>query len=134
MATSVPALRADAEEVRHALARGGLIEITTTGRKTGLPRRIPIVFHAIGERIYISGMPGRRRRSWLANLEADPRLTVHLLRGIRADVPTTARVIADAAERRSVLTHVARAWRRDDVETMVRYSPLVEVTLDDLAA
>jgi hypothetical protein len=31
-----------------------------------------------------------------------------------------------------VLTEVARAWRRNDVETMVTYSPLVEVTIDDL--
>jgi len=134
MAGPIPTLRAGAVEVRQALAHGGLIEITTTGRKTGLRRRIPIVFHAIGGRIYISGMPSRRRRSWLANLEADPRLTVHLVRGVRADLPATARVITDETERRSVLTHVARAWRRDDVETMVRYSPLIEVTLDGLAA
>jgi len=125
---------ADAGQVGGALARGGLIEITTTGRKTGMRRRIPIVFHNIGGRIYISGMPSRRRRSWLANLEADPRLTMHLLRGFRADVPATARVIADEAERRAVLPHIARAWRRDDVETMVHYSPLIEVTLDDIAA
>jgi len=124
----------DVEQVRRALARGGLIEITTTGRKTGLRRRIPIVFHTIGGRIYISGMPSRRRRSWLANLAADPRMTVHVLRGTRADLPGTARVIAAEPERRAVLPHIARAWRRDDVETMVRYSPLIEVTLDDLPA
>ena len=134
MAGPIPTLRAGAVEVRQALAHGGLIEITTTGRKTGLRRRIPIVFHTIGGRMYISGMPSRRRRSWLANLGADPRLTVHLVRGVRADLPATARVIADDAERRSVLTHVARAWRRDDVETMVQYSPLIEVTLDGLAS
>ena len=134
MAGPILILQAGAVDVRHALARGGLIEITTTGRKTGLRRRIPIVFHTIAERIYISGMPGRRQRSWLANLEADPRLTVHVLRGVRVDLPATARLITDETERRSVLTHVARAWRRDDVATMVRYSPLVEVTLDDLAA
>ena len=134
MAGPIPTLRAGAVEVRQALAHGGLIGITTTGRKTGLRRRIPIVFHTIGGRMYISGMPSQRRRSWLANLEADPRLTVHLVRGVRADLPATARVIADDAERRSVLTHVARAWRRDDVETMVQYSPLIEVTLDGLAS
>ena len=133
--TQAPAVVPGAEEVQRALSRSGPIEITTTGRRTGLPRRIPIVFHNIGGRLYISGIPSRRRRSWLANLAADPHLTVHLLRGVRADVPATARVIEDDAERRAVLADVARAWRRDDVETMVDFSPLIEFTLSpDLSA
>jgi hypothetical protein len=33
------------ESVRQALGHGGTIDITTIGRKTGLPRRIEIVFH-----------------------------------------------------------------------------------------
>lgn len=118
-------------QVRDALHRGGFILITTTGRKTGEPRQIPIVFHAIGGRTYISGMPSRRKRDWLANLEADPHFTVHFVRGVRADVPSTARVITDETERRDVLGHVARAWRRNDVETMVAYSPLIEFTVAD---
>jgi deazaflavin-dependent oxidoreductase (nitroreductase family) len=132
--TQVQAVARVAEEVQSALSRSGPIEITTTGRRTSLPRRIPIVFHNIAGRLYISGMPSRRRRSWLANLAADPHITVHLFRGVRADVSATARVIEDDAERRSVLTHIARAWRRDDVETMVGFSPLIEFTLDDASA
>jgi deazaflavin-dependent oxidoreductase (nitroreductase family) len=120
-------------QVEQALHHGGFILITTTGRRTGQPRRIPIVFHAIGGRTYISGMPSRRKRDWLANLEADPRFTVHFVRGLRADVPATARVIADEPERREVLSHVARAWRRTDVDTMVAYSPLIEFTVRDQA-
>jgi len=127
-------MTAAAEEVRRALSRSGPIEITTTGRRTGRPRRIPIVFHNIGGRLYISGIPSRRRRSWLANLAADPHMTIHVLRGARADVPATARVIDDDAERRAVLGHVARAWRREDVESMVGFSPLIEFTLDDPSA
>ncbi len=120
--------------VRRALAQGGVIDITTVGRRSGGPRRIEIVFHNIGGKLYISGMPMRRRRSWIANLEANPRFTFHLKGPVRTDLAATARVIADEAERREILTHVARAWRRGDVETMVRYSPLIEVTIDDLAA
>lgn len=119
------------EDLQRALSRGGPIEITTTGRRTGLARRIPIVFHNIAGRLYISGMPSRRRRSWLANLAADPRMTIHVFRGVRADVPATARVIDDDAERRAVLPHIAHAWRRDDVETMVGFSPLIEFTIDE---
>ena len=37
------------------------IDITTTGRQTGQPHRIEIVFHNVGGRIFVSGMPGVRR-------------------------------------------------------------------------
>ncbi len=120
--------------IRRALSRGGVIEITTIGRRSGKSRRIEIVFHNIGDRLYISGMPSRRRRSWIANLQANPRLTFHLKGAVHADLVATARIITDEAERRAILAHVARAWRRADVETMVRYSPLIEVAIDDLAA
>ena len=120
-------------DVRRALARSGVIDITTTGRRTGRPRRIEIVYHAIGGRINISGIPrADRRRSWLANLEADPRFTFHLKRGIAADLPATARVITDEAERRAILEHVARAWNRTDLDVMVAHSPLIEVTIEGL--
>jgi deazaflavin-dependent oxidoreductase (nitroreductase family) len=114
-----------------ALARGGLIDITTTGRTTGRPRRIEIVFHRIADRIWISGKPSTQRRSWLANLEADPNLTVHL-KGpdVNADVPATARIVDDPAERRTILAEVARNWRRTDIDVMVEQSPLIEVTVD----
>lgn len=118
------------DQVRQALTRGRPIDITTTGRKSDRPRRIEIVFHNIDGRIYLSGMPSRRRRSWLANLEAHPDFTFHLKGPVRADLPATARIISDVTERRAVLTHVARAWRRTDVDTMVQFSPLVEVTID----
>lgn len=120
------------DKIRQALTRGRTIDVTTKGRQSGEPRRIEIVFHNIGGRIYLSGMPSRRHRSWLANLEADPHFTFHLKGTTRADLPATARIITDEAERRTVLTEVARAWRRNDVETMVTYSPLVEVTIDGL--
>ena len=119
------------DSVDAALQTGHTIDITSTGRRTGRPRRIEIVFHNIGGRIYISGTPRRdRRRSWLANLEANPGFTFHLKGSVRADLLATARIIDDEAERRKILPHVARAWRRTDLEDMVRYSPLIEVTFD----
>jgi len=123
------------DSIRRALTEGGTIDITTTGRRSGRPRRIEIVFHVIGGRIYISGMPrADRKRRWLSNLEADPRLTVHLKRGVVADLPATARIVTDIAERRAILEHVARSWRRTDVDAMVAHSPLIEVTIDGLDA
>lgn len=121
------------ESIRRALAKSGVIDITTTGRRSGEPRRIEIVYHVIDGRIYISGMPrADRQRRWLTNLEADPRFTFHLKGGVTADMPATARIITEAAERRAVLEHVARAWNRTDLDVMVAHSPLVEVTIDGL--
>jgi deazaflavin-dependent oxidoreductase (nitroreductase family) len=123
------------ENIRRALSHGQRIDITTTGRRTGRPRRIEIVFHNFDGRIYISGLPSRRKRAWIANLEADPRLTFHLKgRAVAADLPARARVITDEAERRAILSKVAAAWRRSDVDVMVAFSPLIEVTIEDAAA
>ena len=119
------------EAIRRALSRGHTIDITTTGRRSGRQRRIEIVFHVIDARIYISGMPSRRTRAWIHNLEADPRLTFHLKGpGVVADLAATARIISDQTERRPILEQVARVWRRTDVDAMVRYSPLIEVIID----
>jgi len=123
------------ETIHRALGHGQTIDITTTGRKTGLPRRIEIVFFNFDGRIYISGLPRPgRRRSWLANLEAHPDFTFHLKGRVTADLPATAREVTDPTERRAVLERVARAWRRTDLDTMVAASPLIEVTLPGLAA
>jgi deazaflavin-dependent oxidoreductase (nitroreductase family) len=123
------------DPIRTALSHGGRIDITTTGRATGLPRRIEIVFHRIDGRMWISGQPSPRRRSWLANLADDPRMTFHLKGPIAvADLPATARIVDDPAERRTVLERVAQAWNRTDVDLMVAQSPLIEVILDDRAA
>ena len=118
--------------IRRVLRHGHNIDITTTGRRTGLPRRIEITFHSFDGHVYVSGMPSHRTRAWLRNLRADPRFTFHLKALIQADLPATAREITDEAERREVLAKVARVWNRDP-EPMVRFSPLVEVTIDGFA-
>lgn len=119
--------------ITQALARGHTIDITTTGRRSGEPRRIEIVFFNFGGRLYISGIPNKdRERAWISNLRADNRLTFHLKGPIAADLPATARVIDDPAERRPILDQVARAWRRDP-ETMYVHSPLIEVTIPGYA-
>lgn len=119
------------DQIRRALEHGHVIDLTTTGRRSGQPRRIEIVFHNIDGRLYISGIPRPQKRDWLANIEADPRITFHLKGDVVADLPATARPITDGAERRAVLERVAAAWNRADVDDMVRESPLVEVTIDD---
>src|SRR5687767_8068464 len=106
---------ATAAEIQRALAHGQTIDITTTGRRSGEARRIEIVFHNIDGRLIISGIPRPNKRDWLLNLEANPHLTFHLKADVQADLPATARIITDETERRTVLTAVARNWKRDDL-------------------
>lgn len=121
----------DDERVARALSRGHTIDITTTGRRTGQARRIETVFHNIDGRIVLSGMPGKR--SWYANLLADPRFTFHLKGAVKADLAATARPIVEPAERRAVMARVARNWGRQDLDVMMERSPLVEVTFGKAA-
>lgn len=121
------------DNIRRALLHGHRIDLTTTGRRSGLPRRIELFFHAIDGRVYISGMPGFPR-SWLANIRANPRVTFHLKGPIKADLPATAREITEPSERRRIMERVASNWRRTDVDRMMVQSPLIEVIPDDLAA
>ena len=124
------------DDVRDARERGRpLNDITTTGRRTGEQRRIEIVYHRIGGRIYISGSPvAERTRGWLLNLADDRHFTFHLKGRVTADLPATARVITDEAERRAIFAEIVKVWTNQDVETMTLYAPLIEVTLDELAA
>ena len=59
------------EAVRRALNLDHTIDITTTGRKTGQPRRTEIWFHNIDGRLYVTCTPGNR--DWYANFVANPR-------------------------------------------------------------
>jgi len=124
----VPAFDHDA--VALALRTGGIIDITTTGRQSGEPRRIEIVFFYLDGRVWISGMPGRR--GWTANLGDDPRLTFHLKNGPIADLPAHAVLIEDEPTRRSIMARVTKRWNREaQLEAFVAGSPLIEVIFDD---
>ena len=119
------------DQIKRALSRGHTIDITTTGRRTGEPRRIEIVFHNIDGRIIITGSPrADRRRSWLYNLDADPNMTVHLKGAVQADLPATAREITDPADRQAIADWVAtNAWKNQDAAALAAYAPMIEVTI-----
>lgn len=113
------------DHIKRALqGREVVIDITTTGRRTGRPRRVEIWFHNIDGRIIITGQPGPR--DWLANLIADPEFTLHLKGDVQADLPARARVITDPEEKRSIMS--ARFRDRDaSEEPPAEGRPFVEV-------
>ena len=117
------------EQVKQALERDRTIDITTIGRKTGLPRRIEIWFHNLEGCLYITGLPGSR--DWYANLVANPAFTFHLKESMQADLPARATPIVDEAQRRDILARITRnLGGQRDLEAWVKDSPLVEVKLD----
>jgi deazaflavin-dependent oxidoreductase (nitroreductase family) len=137
------AIRAALDIGATAGAQARTVDITTTGAKSGDPRRIEIWFHQIDGRWYITGSPPRPR-AWYRNLESHPHFTFHLKHGVRADLSATARPITDPQERRDVfqgllagLTAPSVAAVLSDVpplEDWAAFSPLVQVSFDDFAS
>jgi deazaflavin-dependent oxidoreductase (nitroreductase family) len=115
------------DAVREELAEDPTVDITTTGRRSGEPRRIEIWMLDVDGRFFITGTPGRR--DWMANLRADPRLTVHLKRRAGADLAATAAVVTDGPTRRRVLEHLSSRWYRSQtpLDELVERAPMVEV-------
>lgn len=109
--------------VRAALEADPIVDITTQGRQSGEPRRIEMPLRLREGRIFISGRPGKR--SWYANILANPNVTIHVKRGASADLPTRGRAITDPAEKRTVL---ALFTADDALDAWVAGAPLVELT------
>jgi deazaflavin-dependent oxidoreductase (nitroreductase family) len=135
------------DDVRQALAIGRsstiedrTIDITTTGRRSGEPRRIEICFYRFEDSVYLSGVPGPRTRDWLANLTAEPHFIFHLKHSVIADLPAVATVITDPAERRRIFTDFVddfnhrrgpgSPWPKAVLQEWVAGSPLARVSFE----
>ena len=121
--------------VLDALEQGGVVDITTTGRTTGLPRRIEIYFHHFDGGYFITGRPGHKR-DWLANLTANPEFTLHVKRGAKADLSAKASAITNPEERAAILFRIlTESWNttpeqaRSDLDRWVDGAPLVRFSL-----
>ncbi|MFE7385185.1 nitroreductase/quinone reductase family protein [Streptomyces zhihengii] len=100
------AVRAAIEITPAAGTRERIIDITTTGRRSGVPRRIEIFFYrALGGTYLCSGTSGRAT-GWYANLLAEPGFTFHLKHGVRADLGAVATPVTDPDERRRILAEI----------------------------
>ena len=124
------------DAIEQALGRGGIVDITTTGRKSGQSRRIEIYLHNFDGDLYLTGRPGFPR-DWIANLTADPHMILHLKKGLKADLPATAEVITNPEEKaRIILRARVESWGADpdqaraDLDHWVATSPLVRFSID----
>jgi deazaflavin-dependent oxidoreductase (nitroreductase family) len=88
--------------IKQAMDRGGIADITTIGRKTGLPRRVEIYFHQFDGEYYLTGRPGFKR-DWEANIKANPEFILNLKRGLTVDVPVVGEAEADPEKREAII-------------------------------
>lgn len=123
------------DSIRAVLFRSQIIDLTTTGRRTGRRRRIEIFLHETDGLLFITGMPrADRTRDWIYNVAADPRVVVHLKQSVVADIPATARVITDPEQRQPLIEVAAQRWGRTDIPAMLQHSPLIVLDVDGEAA
>jgi deazaflavin-dependent oxidoreductase (nitroreductase family) len=136
------------DEVHQALTIGPsstleerTIDITTTGRRSGQPQRIEIVFYRFEDSVYLSGLPGPRPRAWLQNLTAEPNFAFHLKHRVVADLQATAMVITDPVERRRILSKFVEEfnqrhgpdspWPKAVLDDWVQRSPLAKISFQE---
>ena len=119
------------DQVKQALGKDRVIDMTTIGRSSGQPRRKETWFHNIDGKIYLTGTPGKR--DWYANMVANPAFTFHLKESAQADLAAQARPVTDAVERRAILARILTNVGRDasELSAWEAGSPLVEVIFDE---
>ncbi|MDG4781163.1 nitroreductase/quinone reductase family protein [Micromonospora sp. WMMD961] len=101
-----PEIRRAIEITPAAGTRERIVDITTTGRRTGRQRRIEIFFYRAHGATYLCSGAGGGPTDWHANLRANPAFTFHLKNGVTADLPAHATPVTDPAERAAVLAAI----------------------------
>ena len=106
------------------LARHLTIDLTTTGRRSRLQRRIKIWWFRVDGLFYITGTGGRR--DWLANLRSDPNGMVHV-GGL--DIPIRAEEVDDPTEKRRVLSAPQLSWysSQKQLDELVAKAPMIRL-------
>ncbi|HUG74355.1 MAG TPA: nitroreductase family deazaflavin-dependent oxidoreductase [Acidimicrobiia bacterium] len=115
------------EQDLKRLAAQRTIDLTTFGRRSGLPRRIEIWWFHVDGRFVITGTPGRR--DWLANVKARPEVIIH---AGGMDIPAAVRPITDTEFRRRLFTDPEVTWYRTQAELdhLIADAPMIEVLFE----
>jgi deazaflavin-dependent oxidoreductase (nitroreductase family) len=110
-----------------ALAATRMIDLTTTGHRTGQPRTVEIWWFHVDGRFIITGTPGRR--DWYANVLRNPELEITTPIGSFAAraVPVT-----DVDSRRAVFIDLAANWysSQTELDLLIETAPMVEIHLN----
>ncbi|HEY7565080.1 MAG TPA: nitroreductase/quinone reductase family protein [Acidimicrobiia bacterium] len=106
------------------LARTRTVDLVTTGRRSGRRVTVEIWMFHFEDRFIITGTPGVR--DWLANIRADPAVTIQTRYG---DFPAVVREVADPGYRRRFFMHRAATWysTQAGLDELVDTAPMLEV-------
>ena len=109
-----------------------VIDITTTGRRTGLPRRIEIWAHYMRGKIFIPSRPGKR--SWHSNMISNKNFMIHFKGTLPTNLPAIARPVFDKSEREKIFGIIRQETSFEERKNMVvnewvKMGCLVEATL-----
>jgi len=139
--TMDPKVRRAIEITPAASARERTIDITTTGRRSGLPRRIEIFFYRAHGKTYLSSGTLPSSPNWYANLLTNPEFIFHLKHGVQSDLRARATPITEEPERRRVFTEIVadlnqpsnpgRITQPTHLEDWMRRTRLMEITFID---
>jgi deazaflavin-dependent oxidoreductase (nitroreductase family) len=117
------------QKITKALQEDRLVDITVIGRKTGEPRKFEIMLRRHAGKYYIAGQP--QPKDWYANMLAEPAITLHLKQSAQADLPATAHVVVDEADRRDLFQRFfGDTDMMDDLERWVAHAKLIELELE----
>lgn len=98
--------------IGHRLGQAPMLLLRTTGRRTGRPRTVALLYHRDGDRYIVVGSKGGSDAppAWLLNLQTIPEVGVQVA---TERFPARARV-ATAAERRRLWVEMTRLWPNYD--------------------
>jgi hypothetical protein len=117
------------DEIQREFMKGGVVDITTRGCRTGKERRIEIRLHVIDNDLYLTGAAGPRGRH--ANLLANPDFHLHLKRDVVADLDARATEVVGDEERRRVHGRILKTiGKPQELDLRVAGSPLMYVNVD----
>lgn len=117
------------EKISWAVEHDWLVDITTTGRKSGKKHTVEVLLRQIDGQVYLSNQPGAKR-DWAANLLVNPEFIYHLKQSIKVAIKAKATPIYDHENRREIYSVVlAREGRLGQVEQRVQYSNLFKIDL-----
>lgn len=118
------------DAARKAIETDRLVDITTTGRKSGKAHRKEVRLRHLDGQVYLSNNPGPR--DWAANLFANPEFTYHLKESAQRDLRARASIVSDADEKRAILARILeKEDALDQLEARVAGSRLFRVEILD---
>ena len=104
-----PAVRAG---LGNSLAGPGTFVLETTGRRTGLPRRVPVLGKRVGDTIVVSTI--RDNSQWIRNLEHEPFAHVWVAGRPRPAAATVIRLPGSTVAHLRLLTSTRRVHSPTD--------------------